>query len=632
MNFVWMTLAILVLTGTALAFCKTIKVNMGEGVLLSASFIVLSLFLGAKCGSFAYGMYAVFAVAAVGYLLYGVQLLKRQQSAAELLSSPYFIIVVILFVYSMLAFYNDFIQHIDEYHQWAAAVKYMVEKDRMPISGDFIGAANAYMATPLFHLFFQKISGYNEQNMYVSAFLLMWIGFLLPFSGYERKDWKKAVLYILIIYVSIYSLYFYSHKNLYVDLPVAGWAGGLAGWWINRTKKKSNLLVAGSGLTMIFFFKPSAGLLMAVFTVMFMLIQKFFIEERIYENSRNRKYLLAAGIAIAIAGVLVLTVVAWIVLNPEKTSELLGTGFGNWLALVELSVDKAKKTFVALVTAMVGSPLNSRSSLRAIFLPFLFLLFVLLKAIGDIYHKKQDSLIYMLYMAVMSVGYCAVVYGSFLFLFVYEESIKAAGIGRYLSICVLFLLVIVLTLLLNKERTKWTRVPAYIALGLITVFLSGMNTSFISLSTALNKEKVPGYEDIVNVRTQIAQIQEMITEGDKVYLINQNDSGEYVTNAALYYMEQQVSNYLLTPWKFTETGSIIRVQEGETPSIADFPQLLAQDGYTYVWVYSADKYLKSALPEVMECGKIKTRGFYRVVNKDGKVSLKRVKTLEKPIE
>lgn len=631
MNFVWMTLAFLVLTGVALVLCNTLKVNMGEGTLLSATFIVLSLFLGAKSGSFQYGMYVICIVAVMGYLLSVVQIVKRNKFETASLTSPYFILFVLLFAYSMIVFYNDFIQHVDEFHQWAAAVKYMLEKDQMPVWGEFIGEAHPYMATSLFHLFFQKFSGYNEQNMYVSAFLLMWIGFLLPFSGYERKDWKKAALYTFIIYIAIYSLYYYSHKNLYVDLPVAGWSGGLAGWWMNRTKKKTNVLIGGSGLAMICFFKPSAGLLMAVLVVLFMLVQKYLVEERIYVNSKNSKYLLIAGSAAAILGVIVIAVVAWSIFNPEKASEIFSFVLGDKLAVVELSADKAKKTLAAFITALVGSPLNSRSSLRVVFLPFLFLLFVLLKVIGDIFQKRQDSLVYMWYMAGMSVGFCAVVYVSFLFLFVYEESVKVAGVGRYLSICALYLLVIVLTLLLKKEEAKMINVPSYIAMGLTIVFLSGMNTNFITLSTALNKEKIPGYEDILSTRIQIEQILEIITETDKVYLIKQDDSNEYVTNAALYYLENQVSNYLATPWKFTENGSIIRVQEGETPAITDFAQLLAQGGYTYVWIYASDNYLKNTLPEVMECDKIKTRGFYRVVNENGEISLERVKTLKKEI-
>ena len=50
---------------------------------------------------------------------------------------------------------------------------------------------------------------------------------------------KKVLLYIAILFVAIYSLYTYGTKSLYVDVPMAAWAGGLAGWWIDTEKTKT---------------------------------------------------------------------------------------------------------------------------------------------------------------------------------------------------------------------------------------------------------------------------------------------------------------------------------------------------------------------------------------------------------
>ena len=46
---------------------------------------------------------------------------------------------------------------------------------------------------------------------------------------------------------------------------------------------------------------------------------------------------------------------------------------------------------------------------------------------------------------------------------------------------------------------------------------------------------------------------------------------------------------------------MIRLREDEEITIRDFPQLLEEGGFTYVWIYSADDYLKEELPKVMEC-------------------------------
>ena len=247
MYFIEMLSAFFVLCGVVLFFRNVLRVNMGEGMFLSVPLIALFFSLSSMAGTFTYGLYGIFAVSAVGFILCLAQAIRRKRSAGTAavsasILSPVFICLFLLYLFWLVILYNDFIQHIDELHQWAAAVKYMLTRDQMPTGGDFIGGEGHYaFATSLFHLFFQKFTGYNEQTMYVSASLLMWIGFLLPFSDCERKDWKKIAVYTGIMYIALFTLYSQGSKSLYVDLPTAAWAGGLAGWWMNRRKKEGRL-------------------------------------------------------------------------------------------------------------------------------------------------------------------------------------------------------------------------------------------------------------------------------------------------------------------------------------------------------------------------------------------------------
>lgn len=115
--------------------------------------------------------------------------------------------------------------------------------------------------------------------MYVSASLMTFIGFLLPFSGYKWKEWKKVAIYTGIIYISLYSLYTYGSKNIYVDIPLVAWAGGICGWWMNRERKKTDYLFVLPGLILLHFIKASSGLLMAVFSVLFLLSYTLLFEK-----------------------------------------------------------------------------------------------------------------------------------------------------------------------------------------------------------------------------------------------------------------------------------------------------------------------------------------------------------------
>lgn len=616
MNFVWMLLAFLMLSGMAVGFCGLMKVNMGEGMLLSVSSAIGAMYLSGLAGAFIYGVYAIGILAAAGYL-FGIFLKRngRRALAAGLLS-PAFFVLLLLLLYGLIFFYNDFIQHVDEFHQWAAAVKYMWEYDRFPLYGDFIGGRQPF-ATSLFHLFFQEITGYNEQNMYISALLLMWVGFFLPVSECSGKEWKKIVIFNVIVYMALYSLYGYGPKNLYVDLPAVAWAGGLAGWWMNRQKKKANGIILGVGIVMVYFFKSFVGLLLGVFVLAFVLMERLLIEKKIQDTRSGRKKLILFFSVAGSLGVLLVAAAGIFVAGIDGYVTSMSEAFQAKAVLLQITGEKAFETLSALISGILGTALSPSSNLKLTLFAIAIVSFVVLMVAGELYQKRRESKIYVAYGILMTVGYCIVLYFAFIFMFSYEESIQVSGSLRYFAVIGLYLFLIALAFLFQRGKLFHRRLQQYLSLGLLLLFLYGLNGNFITETTALRKDRVTGYTAISETRQQLEQVRSIISDTDKVYFLTQDQSNEFATNTALYYLEQQVSNYLNTPWKFTEGGSITRLAETEYPSIEDFPVLLAQGGYTYVWVYKTDSYLTEKLPEVMKCKKIKSGRLYRVVYKDG---------------
>lgn len=640
-----MTVAFVVMSGIVLFIKNLLNINMGEGIFLSVAVIAGLFAMSSLSGTFLYGFYAIIVITCLGVALWIVQSVRGCTMSLKSVCSPVFIILLLMYLCWLVFLHNDFIQHVDELHHWAAGVKYMVNKDAMPTGNDFVaGAGNYAWATTLFHLFFQKFTGYNEQSMYVSASLLMWIGFLLPFSEYQWKDWKKIVMYVAIVYIGLYTLYSYGPKSLYVDVPTAAWAGGLAAWWTRRKRKKSDYLIAASGLIMLHFFKASAGLLMAVFVLFFMILYTFAIEKG-YLYKQNSMKLLRGGTGIlcglvllgsvAILGV-VYSIQPYETVTEETMENLpendmerwaiagkkLPDGISSQINVVQLSRTKVKKTFGAFMTTVFGSPLASRSNWDLAFLPCILGILILFKVYGDIYEEKEKSQLYLMYSGFTVLAYSAAVYFSYILMFAYELSIEMRSASRYFSICSIFLLIILLSELLQPESAKNENVREYTLLGILLFFALGLNANFVPNATAINKEKISGYDKIHDTFLQVNQIQEMISDTDKVYYLCQQPadslSGAELYNCtALYYLEEQVSNYLAMPWKFTSTGCNIRLEEFDT-SIADFPALLAQGGYTYVWVHTTNQYLTRELPLVLPCDKEVSNGcFYRVVYENG---------------
>lgn len=645
-NILQMALAFLILYAVAIFFCTSIKTNIGEGMFLAVSFVIVCLFFSSFAGTFIYGMYGIYLIAIVGGLFYcGISIYHRQLKLGFVFSISA-IVLVLLYFGSLLIYHNDFIQHIDEFHEWAAAVRYMLVHDKMPTGYDFIGGGGQYgFATSLFHLFFQKIAGYSEQNMYVSAALLSWIGFMLPFAGYKWNNWKKPMLYAVIVYIALFSLYMYGSKSLYVDIPVAAWAGGLAGWWINREKKKTNILVLLSGLIMLHFFKQSAGLLMAVFVLLFVLFQSFVIEKGFLnkENGMKKLKIFTGILCLAVlvgSGVLLLFSVK---IKPvadvqneltqtqenavqEQRWEIAGIELPEKLSttinVVKLSKEKAVLSFGAFMTSAFGTPLSSRSNWNLAFLPFAFFLVILMKLSGELYEEKKACTGYALYAGFVVLSYGAALFFSYLFMFAYELSVNMRSVSRYFSICSIYLFIIAMTVLLQEKKAQREKICEYTTYGILFFFALGLNTKYIPNATALQKTEISGYDKISSTKKQIRKIEEVIADTDKVYFIHQyaSDSlggAELVNAPALYYMDDQISNYLGMPWRFTEDGCNIRLENFDTLSLQDLPNLLSGNGYTYVWIYAKDDYLTEMLPQVMACDQVKSKSLYQVKYENG---------------
>lgn len=643
MFFGEMILAFFVFFGIVLLFRSICHVNTGEGSVLAVAAIALLLVLSSFWGSFIYGIYAAELLAVLGGIFWIVKVIRTGKRELAETFSPAFVVLIALYLASLVLLYHDFIQHIDELHHWALAVKVMLNTDQMP-SG--MSVSNSAYATSLFLLFFQKFTGYNEQGMYVAAIFLAWIGFMLPFSNYRWKDWKKVAVYSVIVYIALFTLYTYGIKSLYADVPLAAWSGGLVGWWTKREKKRVNLVIVCAGLVLLHFFKASEGLLMAVFVLLFLLLQSLIVEKgRMEETSFRTKF--TAGVGILCLFVLVgsgalmavsVNIKPYQIQEHQEEENSSQDGQQEWMIagqklptrvstvinIVGLSGEKVKRTFGSFVTKCVGGTLASRSNWKIGYVPFLVLIFILFKIVGDLYRQQKKEQAYILYGIFMALSYSMTVFFSYLFMFSYELSVEVRSISRYFSACVIYLFVLVMSELLQQEQAEKENVYKYVVLGVTVFFAMGLNDKFIPNATAINKTEISGYDKLNSISRQMEEVESTIGENDRVYYICQYPAddlgGAELYNASVsYYMEDRVSNYLVTPWKFTSTGSNVRLEESDI-TLAQLPELLEQGGYTYLWVHTTNAYLTRELPLVMKCETVKSGYLYKVRYENGKAT------------
>jgi hypothetical protein len=110
-----------------------------------------------------------------------------------------------------------------------------------------------------------------------------------------------------------------------------------------------------------------------------------------------------------------------------------------------------------------------------------------------------------------------------------------------------------------------------------------------------------------------------------------DNMNEYPLCVALYYLGEQVSNYLVMPWQFNEKGSLSFVAKSDL-TIDSFPALLRDGGYTYIWIHSYDKYLTEQFERLFNCKELQ-KGLYRIMyQEDGAIRLEYVSDLKRGAE
>ena len=610
MNILMMIPGFFILSGIAVLLMRLLRVRFGEGMFLAVSVVVGLLFLSGKTGTFFYGQATLVVLGVVG-LSWNLIAEIRGRDIGNAWNVPVFWILVLVLLYGMVMFWHAPLQHIDEFHLWGATVRYMEKQDRL-VDWTEIGIAGQFYEASFFQLFFQKLTRYSEQGMYAASFLMLWIGLLLPWSYKGKKEWKSVLLYSMILFVSLYSLYLYPYKTLYTDLPAAAWAGGLAGWWLNRKeeRRKQETIVLASGLLTLVFLKSYVGALMALILALFLLTERIIEDKRFSDRKFRVKtgavaaallFLVAAG-----AGAFLLLICKGYVpgIFPASVKKLLNAG--------EPSIQKAVRVMGALGNAFFGKKLGGASRLELYPFMFMLLFFVLLIGLGWLTGRMNAAKARIGYLIATTVLFLVFLAASYICLFNYEEAVIVRGIKRYFSILMIYDLMIVLTLwfaagesateeggetLLLSRVTARRRMVQAGALGLLLFFSWGINDKFLSSATAFNDYQISGSGDIAETNAEVRKVSKAV-QGERVYFLNQHTDNEYPQNIAFYHLGRQSSNYLSDPWRFTENGCEIRIQEYDTPKLENLPQILAEGNYQYIWLYAADEYLAENLETV----------------------------------
>ncbi|MDO4976281.1 MAG: hypothetical protein Q4E53_03360 [Eubacteriales bacterium] len=615
MSNILMIYGLLFLLGIGFLWHFLLHYSFEEGLMMSAISIVILLYLSGKLmKSFGIGMVLLNILGCLGVFLWILSVIfscfrkqkkdrKKRNNRSVVISFP-LICFIGLFLMAMVLFYNSFIIHVDELHMWAMLVKKMYKLNTFPAKADVESLMNCY-ATSLFHLFFQKIAGYSEQNMYVSSFAMMWIGLLLPFSGRRKKEWKKICLYIVFFYIAIYSLYMHGTKNLYVDLVTVTWAGGIAAWWISSEhRKRRDFLLLLAGCVIIIFAKPYVGILMVANLIFLIIWKAIFVDHKMHQTKSGIIKVAVVFIPIIIVGLLGVSLITLKLIHQQYGS--LQMFFNN----------KEVHTIIgSFIHTVVGYSLSTKSELKITFVFAFFLVLFLWKLTADSGKKRDETSSYIVYTVLWSVGYLLVLLFAYMFIFPRAEALTSEGIRRYLSFPVIFNFVLILSQLLRRGVDEKTfEKNRNVVCFLILFFMLGLNKNYIAYNTSWSPDNIKKYDDITKVHNMVDELNDMMDEKDRVYFINQKNKDEYPGNMALFCLEDRISNFLEDPWYFYSGGSKIRIATKlEDTDINHLNDILKEGGYTYLWIYHSNNYLNKQFSRLSYCENVKDNHLYRII-------------------
>ncbi len=662
MNIIMLLLFFLSLYGVACVYTAALRMSSAQGFLCAVMSVCAAEGLGALLGRWiphGMGIFTgvILAVGLLGHFLLAKRVLcadghfrlfpgeKGRQFLLEFYS-PALVGAGIVFFAGILLMRGALVYQYDDLKQWGTAAKFMVENERLPKDEEFFGSLHHFLTPTFFNTFF-GIGGkwatgkLVEHNLYTGNLLLIAAGWVLPMGEFGWKEKGRAFGLLGLNLLCCGALYYHSFFNLYVDVILAAFCGGMIGYLILHRRKSCGwerrelIFLAVCGCFMVVL-KWGYGILCLILAA----LSLFAVEDslnpafagRVKEKLHDRRFLLIAG------GILLLIVggiAAAAAVFGERLNVVLPGAARFFTAIWEIltgSTEKARLTLSACVSGLFDQKLT-RGALGL----NTFMAFILLLAAWRFAKRECESAAFGRLMSRLSLGYLIggicwffMILITYVSTFAENESVTALSFNRYTGIYLMIgafalnlLLLLPPSALRSHHEQTARRIPARsIAAAVMTALLVlNCNESLISYSTGLMNENVAGYQTVAQVKEQSEKVKGSEAAEAEILFIAQ-DSAERALHRARFDVGMNVSRYKPNSYCFTEKdarGSDISISR--TPK--ELPQLILDGGYEYLWIYKTDSLLNEFCSGYFGM-ELKSASLYRVVKDGGALQLEYV--------
>lgn len=635
-NVLCVGITLMILLGVALFFHVLIKVTPEEGWTSTIMAILTLVYITGLFGNTMPALAIMCVLGIIGIALGIVNQIKHKECRITTFVTPAIVMIVCMAGFAVVAFHGFRVCNWDELFQWGKAANYMVEQDILPNGDAFSGSSLLLSNTTFFHYIMAKlyyvISGeIAESDYYVSNLLLWFSAVILPLSGCGWKEWKRVWGFGLFHFMLTAIIFVQPYYNIYTDQATAYWAGALTAWLVLKKYYKNNIYLVPLILLNVGMMKSMVGPLFACIVMLAILV--LYITNCKEENKPiipkewKRVVFSKKGIfGIATVSAPIIFVVIWSLVIGKN-----GLFRGHFY-----SIDKQR--FVLTVKAMIQKlfvAVNMKNDgLELSYLLFFIIVAGLLYFIYPIIIKKPLLPAYTnlicVYLAGFA-GYFAVMLFAYLFVFGYTDSVRAMSLERYFSdYMMLGVIPVTIPLFVRIEPDKNLKFINMLKKGTITTF-------FICIVAGSSSYILPNLFHLYAVDTDLYKERERfikytnkvkdITEGEgKIYFINQSSTGLY-TLVADYEMGEQLSREgMCFNFRKNTKETIIGLTDHK---ISDWPDILVDEEYKYVWIYTKNDYLEEEMKKLFGISKVKAGDFFKISQTNNKVVLEYMGNVQK---
>lgn len=630
-NAILVMLTLGILFGVALLFYIIVGITSEESMASAIMTVLLLIYITGLSGNTRIAVYIICVLSVLGILIALASTVMKKEHTIISFVSPSIVMIVIVAALGIVAFHGFVICNWDELYQWGKCADFMMEYDKLPSGPEFTGEVALLSSTTFFHYFMSFISELVlskviESNYYVSNLILWFSALILPFSGCKWKDGGRVFAFGLFHFLLASMIFVQPYYNIYTDQATAYWSGCLITWLLLRKYNRKNAFIVPLILINVGFMKSMVGPLFAVIVIVSAVVlwiceRKGKAKIKTDQSKDKKKSLICPRNFIILLGVLspFILVGLW-----AKMSGGNGLWRFHGLGGAAGEEDRALLTFKAMISWIFKSVTLHSDRIFVSYGVFIVLTIALVNVIHPYIKTEKllpgfDSL-----MKIYIVGfvlYFIIMYFTFMTVFEYYASIEATSLNRYFS-DYMMLGIVPLTIPLflekgtgDKNIVLIKKSIIFVSIALIIYGSSGYFLTNLSHSYAIDTKKYSRREELTNYCDKVKNL----TGGEgKIYFINQKRSGLY-TLAADYEMGNQLLRGGMC-YKFREDTS--KKISGMTDySIDTFPQVLDEQGYEYVWIYSTNAYFTENMKTLFGKKKIKNGYFYKVLHGENGIML-----------